>query len=194
MKVLEEFWYGNINPMERPFQSQRKFDKVFRLRGSISLINNRHEKSLQSNPVSFFSVVRMTGLEPAHRRHQNLNLARLPIPPHPHIKFLPLDFYTGEVTRGGAYRLILIYENGKTVINNKFTYRTDPKSGASANSATPANIYLFIKTSCVKRLHCAARLPTTRYARCISSVSQSGKTFLGHHLNFATPANELYLV
>ena len=31
MKVLEEFWYGNINPMERPFQSQRKFDKVFRL-------------------------------------------------------------------------------------------------------------------------------------------------------------------
>ena len=31
MKVLEEFWYGNISPMERPFQSQRKFDKVFRL-------------------------------------------------------------------------------------------------------------------------------------------------------------------
>ena len=31
MKVLEEFWYGNINPMERPFQSQRKFDKVFRV-------------------------------------------------------------------------------------------------------------------------------------------------------------------
>ena len=31
MKVLEEFWYGNANPMERPFQSQRKFDKVFRL-------------------------------------------------------------------------------------------------------------------------------------------------------------------
>ena len=28
MKVLEEFWYGNINPMERPFQSQRKFNKV----------------------------------------------------------------------------------------------------------------------------------------------------------------------
>ena len=25
----------------------------------------------------------MTGLEPARRKHQNLNLARLPIPPHP---------------------------------------------------------------------------------------------------------------
>lgn len=31
MKVLEEFWYGNLNPIERPFHRQRKFDKVFRL-------------------------------------------------------------------------------------------------------------------------------------------------------------------
>ena len=31
MKVLEAFWYGNINPRERPFQNQRKFDKAFRL-------------------------------------------------------------------------------------------------------------------------------------------------------------------
>ena len=29
----------------------------------------------------------MTGVEPAHLRHQNLNLARLPIPPHPHILY-----------------------------------------------------------------------------------------------------------
>ncbi len=29
--------------------------------------------------------LRMTGFEPARREHQNLNLARLPIPPHPHI-------------------------------------------------------------------------------------------------------------
>ena len=27
--------------------------------------------------------MRITGLEPARRRHQNLNLARLPIPPYP---------------------------------------------------------------------------------------------------------------
>ena len=31
--------------------------------------------------------MRMTGLEPARRKHQNLNLARLPIPPHPHMLF-----------------------------------------------------------------------------------------------------------
>ena len=31
-------------------------------------------------------MVRVTGLEPAHRcRHKNLNLTRLPIPPHPHV-------------------------------------------------------------------------------------------------------------
>ena len=33
-------------------------------------------------------LLRMTGLEPARRKHQNLNLARLPIPPHPHIYYL----------------------------------------------------------------------------------------------------------
>ena len=31
MYILEEFCYGNINPIERPFQRQRKFDKVFKL-------------------------------------------------------------------------------------------------------------------------------------------------------------------
>ena len=31
MQILEEFWYGNINPAERPFQRQRIFDKAFRL-------------------------------------------------------------------------------------------------------------------------------------------------------------------
>lgn len=43
MKVLEEFWYRNINPMERPFQSQRKFDKVFRLL-------TKNEEELLKNP------------------------------------------------------------------------------------------------------------------------------------------------
>ena len=36
-------------------------------------------------------LLRMTGLEPARRRHQNLNLARLPIPPHPHISYSIID-------------------------------------------------------------------------------------------------------
>ena len=30
-------------------------------------------------------LVRVTGLEPARQRHKILNLARLPIPPHPQI-------------------------------------------------------------------------------------------------------------
>ena len=29
--MLEEFWYGNINPAERPCQKQSRFDKAFRL-------------------------------------------------------------------------------------------------------------------------------------------------------------------
>ena len=46
MRVLEEFWYGNINPMERPFQSQRKFDKVFRLltKNEEELLKNLNEQ------------------------------------------------------------------------------------------------------------------------------------------------------
>ncbi len=47
MKVLEEFWYGNINPMERPFQSQRKFDKVFGLltKNEEELLKNLNEQN-----------------------------------------------------------------------------------------------------------------------------------------------------
>ena len=41
------------------------------------------------NPIQIIPhFLRMTGLEPARRKHQNLNLARLPIPPHPHIYYL----------------------------------------------------------------------------------------------------------
>ena len=55
MKVLEEFWYGNINPMERPFQSRRKFDKVFRL-----LTKNEEEllKNLNEQEKEFFNKVK----------------------------------------------------------------------------------------------------------------------------------------
>ena len=42
MKVLEEFWYGNINLMEKPFQRQRKFDKVF------GLFTKNEEKLLET--------------------------------------------------------------------------------------------------------------------------------------------------
>ena len=33
-------------------------------------------------------LVRVTGLEPARRGHQNLNLARLPIPPYPRVRLV----------------------------------------------------------------------------------------------------------
>ena len=33
-------------------------------------------------------MVRVTGLEPARRGHQNLNLARLPIPPYPRVRLV----------------------------------------------------------------------------------------------------------
>ena len=35
-------------------------------------------------PVHLPTRLRITGLEPARGYHQNLNLARLPIPPYPH--------------------------------------------------------------------------------------------------------------
>ena len=41
----------------------------------------------------FSHLLRITGLEPARRGHQNLNLARLPIPPHPHI----LNYCTSDI-------------------------------------------------------------------------------------------------
>jgi len=46
MHILEEFWYRNINPMERPFQRQRKFDKTFRLltKNEEKLLENLNEQ------------------------------------------------------------------------------------------------------------------------------------------------------
>ena len=42
MQILEEFWYGNINPAYRPFQNQRRFDKAFRM------VTKNDEKLLES--------------------------------------------------------------------------------------------------------------------------------------------------
>ena len=44
----------------------------------------RIQKGLtQEELASRLGLVRVTGLEPAREAHQNLNLARLPIPPYP---------------------------------------------------------------------------------------------------------------
>ncbi len=47
----------------------------------------RERKGKKTEPgtrlASRLGLVRVTGLEPAREAHQNLNLARLPIPPYP---------------------------------------------------------------------------------------------------------------
>ena len=47
-----------------------------------------------------FNVVRVKGLEPPRQRRQNLNLVRLPIPPHPHER--PSSNRAGRREGGGA--------------------------------------------------------------------------------------------
>ena len=47
--------------------------------------------------IFYHFSLRITGLEPARHGHQNLNLARLPIPPHPHISYSIID----DPPRGG---------------------------------------------------------------------------------------------
>ena len=77
----------------------------------IFFIQRKTEQSLLCS-----DVVRVAGLEPVQScLHKNLNLARLPIPPYPHIKFCPLNF-----TRRGHPRRSLLSD----------------KSYSSADSAT----------------------------------------------------------
>ena len=49
---------------------------------------NKQKKNAVERFHSVFLLVRVTGLEPARRGHQNLNLARLPIPPYPQVRLV----------------------------------------------------------------------------------------------------------
>ena len=71
---------------------------IFNFKYSESPVNTEFTRLSEKYPM------RTTGLEPARRRHQNLNLARLPIPPCPQISqkkillcriLLPEEFFTG---------------------------------------------------------------------------------------------------
>ena len=57
------------------------------LRYKIDTRYKRERKGKKTEPgtrlASRLGLVRVTGLEPAREAHQNLNLARLPIPPYP---------------------------------------------------------------------------------------------------------------
>jgi hypothetical protein len=69
----------------------------------IFFIQRKTEQSLLCS-----DVVRVAGLEPVQScLHKNLNLARLPIPPYPHIKFCPLNF----ARRGHPRRSLLSDES-----------------------------------------------------------------------------------
>ena len=48
------------------------------------------------------TLVRLTGLEPAHQRYRNLNPARLPIPPKPHLNSLHYKVSMNEMQEGLA--------------------------------------------------------------------------------------------
>ena len=71
-------------------------------------------KAEQSDLCS--DVVRVAGLEPVQScLHKNLNLARLPIPPYPHIKFCPLNF-----TRRGHPRRSLLSDKSTFGLFRKY--------------------------------------------------------------------------
>ena len=49
----------------------------------MSIKNKNASEKIERILPRIGGQVRVTGLEPARYSHQNLNLARLPIPPHP---------------------------------------------------------------------------------------------------------------
>src|SRR5699024_9934558 len=57
------------------------------------------------------NLVRITGLEPARVSHQNLNLARLPIPPYPPIIYADAfpHYFIKKVTTTRVMRIELTY-------------------------------------------------------------------------------------
>lgn len=65
MHILEEFWYGNINPMERPFQRQRKFDKTFRLLTKneeklLETLNEQEKELLEKYKACYDEMIQTT--------------------------------------------------------------------------------------------------------------------------------------
>ena len=59
-----------------------------RHRASCPSKNRQKKNAVERFHSVFLLLVRVTGLEPARRGHQNLNLARLPIPPYPRVRLV----------------------------------------------------------------------------------------------------------
>ena len=71
--------------------------------------------------TSFF-FVRITGLEPARRGHQNLNLARLPIPPYPPVASLSALLFTvyrstGQKSMKNIFKFLLTNKLHGAMVN-----------------------------------------------------------------------------
>ena len=65
MKVLEKFWYGNINPSEIPFQRQRRFDKAFRLLTKneeklLEALNEQEKELLEKYKACYDEMIQIT--------------------------------------------------------------------------------------------------------------------------------------
>ena len=65
MYILEEFWYGNINPAERPFQRQRRFDKAFRMLAKneeklLESLNEQEKELLEKYKACYDEMIQTT--------------------------------------------------------------------------------------------------------------------------------------
>jgi hypothetical protein len=63
-------------------------------------------------------VVRVKGLEPPRHRRQNLNLVRLPIPPHPHNAYIA--WATVKSMGGNTLLVCLLHEISKKAVTALF--------------------------------------------------------------------------
>ena len=65
MHILEEFWYGNINPAERPFQRQRRFDNAFRMLTKneeklLEALNEQEKELLEKYKACYDEMIQTT--------------------------------------------------------------------------------------------------------------------------------------
>ena len=70
---------------QRAIVAKERFEQ--KAQSKLSKEKSAKEKRCGEIPQRFL-LVRVTGLEPARRGHQNLNLARLPIPPYPRVRLV----------------------------------------------------------------------------------------------------------
>ena len=88
-------------------------------------------------------------------RWRYLNLARLPIPPYLHIKFLSSKFYTARTFRGGTYFRLETYFSVKSAAWNFYTAKTTEAEhfALSANIKTHFCDFTFQRPNYYNTMH-----------------------------------------